>query len=111
MIPDRGHKKWTSLMIPEHRERLHQLYLEQDYVQLQEPTEERKEELDFALSLCQPGMRMEVQGFNGKQLFVLEGYFKNIKDQSLLLEHQEDQLLRIPLQSIRHLRALTDREI
>lgn len=50
MNRDRGHKKWTSLMLPEHKERLQNWYVSQDYVNVPDLAEDYNDELDLHLA-------------------------------------------------------------
>lgn len=52
MINDRGHKKWTSLMLPEHKEMLKQWRISQDDVIIPTLDESRIDELDMLISEC-----------------------------------------------------------
>src|SRR5690625_1887014 len=52
MINDRGTKKWTSLMLPEHVEALKKVFAETDYVEKPILDEQQQMEIDMILQLA-----------------------------------------------------------
>jgi len=52
MINDRGTKKWTSLMLPEHVEALKKVFAETDYVEKPILDEQQQMEMDMILQLA-----------------------------------------------------------
>lgn len=52
MINDRGHKKWTALMLPEHKELLREWVDHQEDIEMPVLDDDRIEELNNIISIC-----------------------------------------------------------
>ncbi|OAB29590.1 YolD-like family protein [Paenibacillus macquariensis] len=79
MIHDRGHKKWTSLMIPEHTAMLQQWVAEQEDIRQPVLDEDRLEELNTLLMHSWSDQRsIQVHYYNNKRFHDIRGCIRSI---------------------------------
>jgi len=79
-VNDRGTKKWTSIMLPEHVEALKQVIAEQDYKEKPILDDQQKVEIDLKLQMAiQNDLPMEIEYFKDHD-------FHKIKDKVLTID-------------------------
>lgn len=78
MINDRGHKKWVSLMLPEHKKLLGEFYHSQNDVIMPELDEQRLEEINATLSAAiHANKRISITYFKANRFHEAAGTIKS----------------------------------
>jgi|SRR5690625_4916324 len=73
-VNDRGTKKWTSIMLPEHVEALKQVIAEQDYKEKPILDDQQKVEIDLKLQLAlNDDLTVEVKYFADHDFHLMKG--------------------------------------
>jgi putative heme degradation protein len=76
-VNDRGHKKWTSLMLPEHKERLTELAQEQGKIQRPMIDEQKQEDMNYLLNQAtQHQLEIELHTYNDGEIKITAGKIK-----------------------------------
>lgn len=74
MINDRGHKKWTSLMLPEHKELLRDWAHHQEDIEMPVLDADRIDELNNIISHClNQGISTKITYFKNKRMAFING--------------------------------------
>jgi|SRR5690625_1944955 len=74
MINDRGTKKWSSIMLPEHVEALKQVIAEQDYKEKPILDDQQLVEIDLKLQMAiQNDLMIEVEYFENHDFHKVQG--------------------------------------
>jgi hypothetical protein len=100
---DRGHKKWVSLMLPEHKKLLGKFYQGQHDVKMPELDEQRLEEINDAVkNALQEGRQVHLTYFNANRFHEVSGIIKNCNMSSgtLTLIEKSQVSRSIPFHSI-----------
>ncbi|MFM9280860.1 YolD-like family protein [Paenibacillus jiagnxiensis] len=106
MIRDRGHKKWVSLMLPEHKDRLQKWAYAQDDVTMPTLDEDQLQEFNHRISVSlQDGRIVEVIYYSNKRFVCIQGVIKRCDPLAgyLLLEEPSGELFRIRLALIKEI--------
>jgi len=86
-IKDRGNKKWTSLMLVEHKNRLRRLKESENNRQKPELDQQRKEEIEFKLKEAQKRDKLlEITFFEDRSFKKLQGRLQKIEQQKQIIE-------------------------
>jgi|SRR5690625_4853466 len=96
MVNDRGTKKWTSLMLPEHIEILKKIFAEQAH-QIKPILEEQqiKENEAILKHAIHDQLMIKIKYFQSHDFQIIQGKVTNIIDSHLWIDH-----LKIHLQDI-----------
>ncbi|GAA0428186.1 YolD-like family protein [Lentibacillus halophilus] len=87
-IYDRGSKKWTAMMMPEHEELLRKMWKEQDYKEKPILDEQQKEDVDARLQEAVYYHRtVEVKHYNGRDFLTSKGTVSKIDERQLWLDN------------------------
>ena len=93
-IKDRGNKKWTSLMLVEHRKRLAELKENEDQLEKPELDEQLKAEINYKLiKALKEKIQLEIIYFKDKRLIKTRGYLEDVKAEKgyILLRQKKDK--------------------
>lgn len=72
---DRGHKKWTALMLPEHKERIQQWVRSQDDVQMPTLDPDQLQEIDDRIrASMQEHARVQLSYYQHKRFTYIYGW-------------------------------------
>ncbi|MDN4106088.1 YolD-like family protein [Paenibacillus polymyxa] len=107
MIQDRGHKKWTALMLPEHKERLQQWALSQEDVSQPVLDEDQLQSINEVLSISLEEQRtVEVIYYDQRRYKSIYGQVKrcDLLSGILVLEQPELGRIHIILKNIKDIR-------
>ncbi|ALX48512.1 YolD-like family protein [Lentibacillus amyloliquefaciens] len=86
-VNDRGTKKWTALMMPEHEEMLRKWWAAQDYKEKPILDEQQKEEINARLQAAfHNSLPVEVTYYNRGEFLTAKGKLLNISPFKLMLE-------------------------
>lgn len=81
MLKDRGNKKWTPLMLPEHREALKKLWESRNDIEKPILDEQEKERLDILLQeAIRDQFTVKLLYYQNKRINTLKGKLKINKD-------------------------------
>ena len=95
MLKDRGNKKWTSLMLTEHRDGLREIWNHRDDVNMPVLDEQKLEELELVLQeAIQNNKFVEVTYYKNRRHHKVSGNIK-VKNNYFVIEGK-----RIPVQQI-----------
>lgn len=100
---DRGHKKWTALMLPEHKERIQRWVQSQHDVRMPVLDADQLQEInDLILTSLQEQRQVQVTYYREKRFANAWGWIKRCDplDGYLLLEDENEGSLRIRLSVI-----------
>ena len=87
MVNDRGTKKWTSLMLPEHVKMLEDMYKEMDHKEKPVLDEQQIEENSFKLqSVLEYKLEVRVRYFVDYDFETIEGSVKSIRNNLIYIE-------------------------
>jgi len=103
MIHDRGAIKWSSLMLPEHKRKLTQLYQEQFSEKRPVLDEQKQEEINRLLLEAQlTGKEIQVVFFHNQQCYVQQGKIKKMNPVSgeLGMTREDGSLFFVSLRDI-----------
>lgn len=93
---DRGTKKWTSLMLPEHLEALKNVFVERAYKKRPALDEQQIIENELILQhAVHDHLTVEITYFKDYELHRIRGEIMNIVDNYLLVDHMKIQLKNI----------------
>ncbi|MFD2759694.1 YolD-like family protein [Lentibacillus juripiscarius] len=85
-VNDRGTKKWTAMMLPEHEELLRKMWAEQEYKEKPILDEQQKEEIDARLQAAvNNDLTVEVKHYNGRDFLTNKGKLTRINQEQLWL--------------------------
>ncbi|WP_171046405.1 YolD-like family protein [Lentibacillus cibarius] len=85
-VNDRGTKKWTAMMIPEHEALLRQMWSEQEYKEKPVLDEQQKEEINERLQTAvNNNLTVEVKHYNGRDFLTNKGKVTKINQEQLWL--------------------------
>ncbi|MCM3396501.1 YolD-like family protein [Oceanobacillus profundus] len=92
MINDRGTKKWTALMMPEHIEMLNQVWKELDHKEKPILDEQQMEENAMKLQLAiHDSLTVEVKYFNEHDFHTVRGKLLSVINNDCLMFNDEDR--------------------
>jgi len=78
-VNDRGTKKWSSIMLPEHVEALKKVFAEQDYKEKPILDDQQKVEIDLKLQLAlSDDLTVEVKYFADHDFHLVKGKLRTI---------------------------------
>lgn len=98
---DRGSIKWSSLMLPEHKERLSAWYKEQEYVAKPELDEQKWEEINRLLAEAwAENQKIEVTYYHDHRLHTAVGRIKTCDPIRHYLQLTEESILSISMTDI-----------
>ncbi|MFB5678783.1 YolD-like family protein [Paenibacillus terreus] len=109
MIRDRGHKKWASLMLPEHKDRLQKWAYAQDDITMPTLDDDQLQELNDRISISLQDARIvEITYYSNKRFVSIRGVIKRCDPLAgyLLLEEPNGDLNRIQLVFIKEMNLL-----
>lgn len=73
-MQDRGTKKWTSLMLPEHQEMIQKLWAEDEYKEKPVLSEQQLEENEFILQeAIRDGSEIQIKYYNNHDFYFIRG--------------------------------------
>jgi len=103
-VNDRGTKKWSSIMLPEHVDALKQVFAEQEYKEKPILDDQQKVEIDLKLQIAiQNDLPIEVEYFKDHD-------FHKIKDKVLTIDSL-NRYLRLEKIDKLHLNDIIDVQI
>ena len=86
MVNDRGTKKWTSLMLPEHVEMLQKLWAEDKKVPRPSLSQDDFEQMDQIINLAlYQNVPVVLTAYQDEQTKVYQGHIKNVSQQKKAL--------------------------
>lgn len=100
-IKDRGTKKWTSIMLPEHVEALKQMFAEEERKEKPILDEQKKMEMDFLLQAALSNdATVEIKYYANYDYCTVKGKLLTIDSLNGYLKIEHDTLEDIQLQDI-----------
>lgn len=96
MINDRGTKKWSSIMLPEHVEALKQVIAEQDYKEKPILDDQQKVEIDLKLQMAiQNDLMLKVEYFRSHDFHQVQGKLRTIDALNKRLQFNDGTELKL----------------
>lgn len=100
MIKDRGNKKWTSLMLVEHKRKLRKLKQSENDKEKPELDQQKLQEMNYLLEKAvNNDYKIKIKYFHNKDYHYYEGKIKSINDKKLVLKNTEN-IFRLKLNDI-----------
>lgn len=100
-VNDRGTKKWTSLMLPEHVEALRKMWREMEYKEKPALDEQQLQENEFKLkSALQNKLKARITYFIDHDFEFVEGLIQHIRNNIIYIGETEinfDDILEVDL--------------
>ncbi|MFB5269330.1 YolD-like family protein [Paenibacillus enshidis] len=103
---DRGHKKWTALMLPEHKERIQRWVQSQNDISMPILEEDQLQEINELVMFSMAEQRIiEVVYFQNKRLMSATGIIKHCDPLTgILVLNQDEYTEKIAFSSIKQVR-------
>lgn len=84
-VKDRGTKKWTSIMMPEHIEKLEEMWTEQNHESMPELDEQQIQENEINIQeALQDDLKINIKYFANNKYKNIEGHLQYVIDVNIL---------------------------
>ncbi|WP_018934539.1 YolD-like family protein [Gracilibacillus lacisalsi] len=84
---DRGNKKWTAMMMPEHLEMLHEIFEEEQKIDKPTLSEDQYHEMQITINeALQFKKKLDIVYWNNHRLHTIEGFIDKIKGTTLYVD-------------------------
>ncbi|KPD08609.1 hypothetical protein AM501_09015 [Aneurinibacillus migulanus] len=100
---ERGAKKWTSLMLPEHKAMLQEIYHEQYYVKKPLLDEQQQERIQYMISSAmQTGETLQFHTYKERRIHCFYGTIKKVDryQMRIIVSTEDKEEVRLDMQSI-----------
>lgn len=89
MLKDRGSKKWTSLMLVEHKRKLKQLEKNKNNIEKPELSEDKLQELDYLLEKAiAKNLTVLMKYYKNQEYQNIQGKIKSVQNNTIHLKNQ-----------------------
>ena len=91
MIKDRGNKKWTSLMLVDHKRKLKKLKQNQNNKEKPELEEHKLQELNYRLKKAiKENLEVSIKYYHKKDFLYYQGKIQQIQEKIIILKNDEN---------------------